>query len=500
MGFGSVLKKAFGLSPEEDNEFDDIIASSEQNAERQPVSHHSAEAADRDADKETADTEPVSDDPELTAAIFETVVETFNQALPSFLRDSVDPKAQSRLLYSQLDKSVRDHLAMLQQRASRHSESMWQQRQTSLRAEVETYKEKLRLLEEKQNEARQAQLSAERQKRALSERVHDLESKVLKLEADAEQTDLEKKSLVNKLKVANVHDEDNEALRAEIENLRKQLSEAGSNAEAAQPEPQEKIVEKIVEVVKTVDNPNTERLLSEAITENAQLKTAASRIKNEHERELSEAYAVAKELEAKLHIANKNMKELQAELDHANEELHVAEEIQETIDKFEEVKLRQDERIASLKSENEALRKGASDSDALLQTRDALIAQLEQNIAERDRRIELLDKKLRQEQAAATPQPAAQEKTEPEAPAPAPEPAPEPEPQKETPADTAEEPAAHEPAISASILFDDVLDDTSWVSDQSADYAKPQEEFGYRPPKKRPAPPADDATRQLSLF
>ncbi len=77
--------------------------------------------------------------------------------------------------------------------------------------------------------AKQAQLSAERQKRALSERVHDLESKVLKLEADCEQYDLEKKSLMNKLKVASVKEDDIEAMRNENQDLRLQLIAARQN-------------------------------------------------------------------------------------------------------------------------------------------------------------------------------------------------------------------------------------------------------------------------------
>ncbi|MDE7126040.1 MAG: hypothetical protein K2O12_06135, partial [Muribaculaceae bacterium] len=283
------------------------------------------------------------------------MVETFNQSLPAFIRDSIDPKAQREFLYGQLKQSVRDHLAHITERANRHSEAQWQQRQTSLRVEVETYKEKLRQLEEKQNEAKQAQLSAERQKRALSERVHDLESKILKFEADAEQSDLEKKSLLNKLKVASVHDDDNEALRAELETLRAELAKARSQKTDTPAEPQ----------IQTVDNPETERLLAEAIAENARLKTEAQRIGNDHKKELSEAYDVAKELEAKLHLASKNVKELQRELDHANEELRVAEEIQNTIEKFEEIKQRQEARIERLKAENDELKKSLEKAGTL---------------------------------------------------------------------------------------------------------------------------------------
>ncbi len=498
MGFGSKIKRAFGFAPDEDNDFDDILsATSSTHTDASDTTESTGNSTGSERMLQDADSEaPLTEDPQLTASIFETVVDTFNQALPSFLRESVDPKSQREYLYSMLDKSVREHLALVQQRASRHSEAQWQQRQTSLRVEVETYKEKLRQLEEKQNEARQAQLSAERQKRALSERVHDLESKVLRLEADAEQTELEKKSLVNKLKVANVHDEDNEALRAEIESLRAKLKESENAANSPDNTPasvQEKVVEKTVEVIKTVDNPETERLLAEAITENAKLKTAAARIKTDHEKELSEAYSVAKELEAKLHMATMNAKELQQELDHANEELRMAEEIQEALSRFEEIKQRQEERISTLKDENEKLRRSAEESERQLRDAVEQVDILNKGIAERDQTISRLE---------TTPGTDYTEK----------------EPVVQTPdtdnldiqdgLELQDEPSPVVEAdniiaaSAATILFDDVLDDTAWVTEPTPvqEHSKVQEEFGYRPPKKRPAPPADDATRQLSLF
>lgn len=451
MGLGNRLKKAFGFASVDDDysEYDDNIDDS-------PARTLGSSDETSLTDSPDPIEAPPADDPQLAAQIFDTVIATFNEALPAFLRDSVDPKAQREYLYSQLQQSVRDHLARIAADAMRHSDAQWQQRQTSLRVELETYKDKLRRLDEKQNEAKQAQLSAERQKRALSERVHDLESKVLNLEADAEQYDLEKKSLLNKLKVAKVNDDDNSALRDELERLRAELEEARAAANKApteteatqkpQPIPEPEI--------KIVDNPETERLLAEAIAENARLKTDASRITKEHTKELNEAYAMTKEMEAKLHMALKNNQELQKELDNANEELRVAEQIQKTIEKFEEVKQRQDARIDLLKKENDNLRKELAK---------------------------------------------ASEKAEHKAPEPRPK-APNPDNAATTQANMEQSEIVFDSKASA-ILFDDAFDDTSWVSTPATpNETKVQDEFGYKPPKKRPAPPADDATRQLSLF
>ncbi len=469
MGLGNRLKKAFGFASADDDysEYEDSIDDVDARTLTTPEENTLADSPDPVE-------APPSDDPQLAAEIFDTVIATFNEALPAFLRDSVDPKAQREYLYSQLQQSVRDHLARIAADAMRHSDAQWQQRQTSLRVELETYKDKLRRLDEKQNDAKQAQLSAERQKRALSERVHDLESKVLNLEAEAEQYDLEKKSLLNKLKVAKINDDDNSAMREEVEKLRAELEEARNAAKSMTPTDASTTSETAQTAaepeIKLVDNPETERLLAEAIAENARLKTDASRIAKEHTKELNDAYATTKEMEAKLHIALKNNQELQQELDSVNEELRVAEQIQKTIEKFEDIKQRQDARIELLKKENDSLRE------------------------------ELAKAAEKEKQTPPAPRPKANTQTD--------NATSEPKAAKEGNAvlDADKNKSAADPELTfdtkaSAILFDDAFDDTSWVSTPStASEPRPQDEFGYKPPKKRPAPPADDATRQLSLF
>lgn len=53
--------------------------------------------------------------------------------------------------------------------------------------------------------------------------MHELETRIAALEAEKEQFELENKSLVNKLKVSNVHQEELEAASAEIERLKPNL-------------------------------------------------------------------------------------------------------------------------------------------------------------------------------------------------------------------------------------------------------------------------------------
>ena len=68
-------------------------------------------------------------------------------------------------------------------------------------------------------------MSSERQKRALSARLHDLEVLVTSFEAEKEQYELENRSLINKLKASNVVDGDFEALKNENIRLQRELSD-----------------------------------------------------------------------------------------------------------------------------------------------------------------------------------------------------------------------------------------------------------------------------------
>lgn len=191
MSFFSKLRHTLGFADEPDFEID--------------------EASEPDEEKTESLTEPqeaaVSEAQDYTdarEAIFCHVVAVFNDALPEFLARSVDPEAQRRLLYDKLDQGIKDYLARIGADADSRCEARWTAEQSNLRAEIETIRHKAEQVERERADLKQRQLSADRQKRALSDRLKDLESQVGTLEAEREQFELENKSLLNKLKVVSV--------------------------------------------------------------------------------------------------------------------------------------------------------------------------------------------------------------------------------------------------------------------------------------------------------
>ena len=185
------MRHTLGFADEPDFEIDEFA---------EPENDNDTPAAETPA--AMGDTDHAYDD--MREAIFGHVVAVFNEALPDFLARSVDPEAQRRVLYEKLDQGIKDYLARIGADADSRCEAKWASEQVNLRAEMETLKLKAEQIEHERAELKQRQLSADRQKRALSDRLKDLESQVGNLEAEREQYELENKSLLNKLKVVSV--------------------------------------------------------------------------------------------------------------------------------------------------------------------------------------------------------------------------------------------------------------------------------------------------------
>ncbi len=231
MSLFSTFKRALGFGAEDfesDIETDDPVEASEPQSEP----HHAA-----------PDTMPAppADDP-LPADILEGVVELFNSIQPEFVKQCIDTEAQKRFLLESIDSALRSRIQAAIVRGHDLGLQQWEEERQSVADEITELRNQKKELEQKRDESRNARLSAERQKRALNERVHDLENQVLTLEAEKEQLHLENRSMLNKLRVAGITGsltdgdsqaekmlEEVEQLKAENGRLEGELSEAHSH-------------------------------------------------------------------------------------------------------------------------------------------------------------------------------------------------------------------------------------------------------------------------------
>lgn len=241
MAFLGKLKSVFGFSGDEyemeENELTQRDATVTPLAQRrQQTSRNPDVSPANNADSAVATVTSVQPQDVQTAksncpeAIFNTVVEIFNSSLPEFLRESVDPEKQARYIHDALDNSMKSYIARLDNDADMRMRAKLENDRSSLRLEIETLREKAKKIEDASAEWQEQKLSAERQKRALSERVHDLEKQIDAFNAEKEQYELENRSLVNKLRAVSIQDTDLETLRNDNETLRQEIKTLKENA------------------------------------------------------------------------------------------------------------------------------------------------------------------------------------------------------------------------------------------------------------------------------
>lgn len=452
MSFFSAIKRGLGFS-DGDDEDDGLYA------DTTPARPETATDDTPAARPAAPELHPVEFDPDMRQRIFDKVVEVFNTSLPDFLRRSVDPKAQTEYLMQALDNGIKDYLSSLAAASQAYCEQQWEQRQATLTAELEAVRTRAGDIEKQSADIKQKQLSADRQKRALADRVHDLESQLGRLEAEREQFELENRSLVNRLKVANVQQDDIDNSSAEVEKLKLEINNLRQNPGDSGRQEIEDLQTQIEAMTEGIESLKEQQRVADEMLADQRQRLAAA--KDELKARDESIAAVKAELEATT-----------AKLQEANTLLDGFNEMSEKMDEINQIMSRRDEKIksqkqliASRESEIESLRKTISEN---------LRLQAEREKAMRDE-IEELKK--------GASAPAADIVAE--------------------PAPGSEEAA---PRISDNDLTDieQTFESEDWFTKTpppqtpSMRPAEDDPDFGYRPPKRKPQPPHN--SDQLTLF
>ena len=260
---------------------------------------------------------------QLPDTLLDTLLELLNKSLPDYILAALDKEAEKKYLFDRLDKPFKEFICAVNERARESVSRKWKTEHLNLTKEMEEARVKMKELEEQRNTMQSAQLSAERQKRAVAEKVHELEARIAALEAEKEQFELENKSLVNKLKVSNVHQEELEAASAEIERLRAELKTQKEN-------------------ISDVEQLRMD--LQQARKELSQAKDKETEIASQ----LEAARQDLMQREDKNSQLLKQIKELEIQLSEAQNGLKVVDEVEIKLQQIEQIKASKDEKIAQL--------------------------------------------------------------------------------------------------------------------------------------------------------
>lgn len=328
MSFASAFKRIFGLDS------DDYSENIDTTAEDADVQVHTG--ADSGSD-EPDDTPVPTVSAEMKAKIYEGAVALFNQALPDFLSRSVDPAAQQRLLAESIDKSVDQYLDSLMQQAEQYAEAKLRASVEASKRDAEQLRAEMQQLEQQRTSIREQQLSADRRRRAMADRVTDLEGQVERLEAEREQFELENKSLLNKLKVADIQPGVVDEMSKEIEELKQRLAQGESATDTAAAE-------------------EYERRIAEAAQATEKEKAALQQTIDDLKQQAELSQGMYNDLQQQLSAEREAHKTDSDELAQARKLLEEVNEMQAQFAQVETIIRKRDERIEKLKASNKRLR------------------------------------------------------------------------------------------------------------------------------------------------
>ena len=328
MSFASAFKRIFGL---DSGDYSENIDTTAEDADVQV--HTGADSGSDEPD----DTPVPTVSAEMKAKIYEGAVALFNQALPDFLSRSVDPAAQQRLLAESIDKSVDQYLDSLMQQAEQYAEAKLRASVEASKRDAEQLRAEMQQLEQQRTSIREQQLSADRRRRAMADRVTDLEGQVERLEAEREQFELENKSLLNKLKVADIQPGVVDEMSKEIEELKQRLAQGESATDTAAAE-------------------EYERRIAEAAQAAEKEKAALQQTIDDLKQQAELSQGMYNDLQQQLSAEREAHKTDSDELAQARKLLEEVNEMQAQFAQVETIIRKRDERIEKLKASNKRLR------------------------------------------------------------------------------------------------------------------------------------------------
>lgn len=441
----------------------------EPESEPHDSSEDNAPATQQNVDKAA---EPTVADPDLPGDLFDALIEQFNAAQPDFISKCLSTDAQRAYLLNSLSDSLKQRLnntglkiASANNQADDSAErERLQRRITSLEADVKA-------TDSLRQENRKLQLSIERQKRALLDRINDLEAQVAKSHAEKEKFFSDKRNPADAALI--------DSTNARVKELEQSLSERES---------------KIKELTDSIEKLGT---ASEELS-----KTLAER-----DKQIADEASLREQLEVKNRMSDEMLNDLRNQAASARNEYEetcrqqqlALEQIHDQVASFEQVKARLEARIIELKDAlKDAKRNDREEQIARLNEENASLRHtIENNLynqANSENRLRNEIKQLRRQleeagKAAATSSPAApygNTESRPKSMSAEPSAAAYP---TETPP---ERPAPRRRGRPKKVKLDEDLDNTEWFSGQ-----KDPPDFGYHEPPRRPS---NDNAAQLSLF
>lgn len=476
MSMMTLLRRAFGFSPdseEEEEDYDPTVptyAAGEHRASRPPHEQHATAPAEiKSAPAPDTVAEKTSGTESLPADLFDAVIAVFNEAQPDFVKKCLDTEAQRKYLIDSIDSRLREQV----ENAAQTSANRWKEEKLRLESRISELEGDDNTIAVLRKENRRLQLSVDRQKRALLDRINDLESQVARQAEEKERFYSHRKPSPSdeELSQAKARIEELEATIASNEEaLRNQAAAGKTDAETPDAEIEAGTISEQEQRI-----AEQEKQIAERDSRIAQLTAECDKLREEAARQST----LREQLEVKTSMSDNMINDLRnqaaaarRELETMQEEqLQAVEQIQKEIDAFEDLKARKDAKITELQDSNASLRR-TIETNLYNQANSEM--RLRKEIKDLQAQLDAAKSAVESDSAVS-------------------EPYREDENASSDSARNAEKPAARRRGRPRKVKIDSSLDNTDWFSGGKHD----DPDFGYHEPPRKPV---NDNEAQLSLF
>ena len=362
MAFLKNIKQMFGFDDNSIYEDEKDNVNTEYKPYINPFKNEKQETANTAVaeDKKSEQTE-ADFDKAIHDEIKDKIIDIINASLPEFIKGCVDRDAELKYINEEFGTTFSTYTQNIRQAIEERAKSEWISERMNLEKRLQESGKKAEESTAKMEELRARITSLDRQKIALNERINQYENKVATAEAEREQYHLECKSLINKLKVASVNEEEINKLREENTQMLQECTSLRND-----------VIMLRKEALNAKNNPATSAEDAEKIAALQQQLETAYAEKNQLEQRITELENAAGNT-PQPEIAQ----QLQAEIQKISDELYAA---QVQLIEAQEKNQPLEQEVASLKESLAVAAHSSQETATALAAKDAEITLLKEQI------------------------------------------------------------------------------------------------------------------------
>lgn len=289
--------------------------------------------------------------------VLKRIMMIINGNLPPQILNNLNVEAETQAIIETLKPQFRDYETNLRKDVLNSAAEKWNKERAEIIDKLKDTDDKALKAYEEIEDLKEKIKATENSRKSTLTRYNDLQMKLQEMMTAKEKVEMDNRSLQNKMKVLQMNEEKNKSgdeAKEELLKLNEELTKEKNEGHKSK--------ERITQLQKQIDELR------------AKSNATPTDVDPDLQAVIEGKDAEIEQMSMQVAWLHRKLDQTSEELDKAYEDLAQAEQLVQEIDKFEEIKQRKDEEIASLKAKIEELLKGKEnsddDSDAILNDLD----------------------------------------------------------------------------------------------------------------------------------